>query len=638
MRFRSVVAVLPWETTLRLLAALVVGLLLAAVARRVLTGATTRRAAYAALAAVLVGTGIFAVMLSPTRQIAHDILVSRLLSTRLALMVVTPPLDFDGDGYISVFGGGDCRPFDSSVHPSAIDVPENDIDEDCADGDLDSDDVDLWGRWDYPVNQRVARDLPIILITNDTFAARHMSALGYDRPTTPHIDRFAKRSAFFVNTFTQGPSTRLSFPSMFTSRWDSQIARELIGKHPYPILPENETIAEILKEAGYQTTAVIPATYFLPSRWRGLLQGFDRVIDGPARAYNERKNDHTAAAVTKAALDVVRKKHDKPLFLWVHYFDSHSPHVAPKGDRSFGKDEKAVYDAELRHVDAEIGKLLRGIEKATRGKALVILTGDHGIGFDKPRHAKRHYGQDINTISLHVPMIVRAPFVKPRRIDAIATTLDIAPTIANLLELKGDFAFQGVSLVPSLIDGKDVRPQHTFHQFYIHESLWKGTDPLRHIGVRTERYNFLLDRTKGEAELYDWTTDYEERKNLVDSHPEVASELRSTLMLYLWHVTGRRGDEKQGVRPLRLAVGKLPTIAVAPEPEAAAEPDALGPDGLDPAPAKAPEETAPADAPPPAPAAPDAVKRRTKSPRIPRPPTAERPRAPLDAPRTLPTP
>ena len=68
-----------------------------------------------------------------------------------------------------------------------------------------------------------------MLITIDTFAATRMQALGYGRKVTPNLDAFAQRSALFRYTFSQGPSTRLSFPAMFTSRWDSEIKKRIDG-------------------------------------------------------------------------------------------------------------------------------------------------------------------------------------------------------------------------------------------------------------------------------------------------------------------------------------------------------------------------------------------------------------------------
>lgn len=558
-----VVSFLPWEATLRAMLALAVAVVATLLLRARLERRVWRWTATGVLTVLLAVSGAHAVTLSPSAQVAREVLGERLLASRLALTLLRPALDVDRDGYLSMFGGGDCKPLDPRVHPGAIDIPNDGIDQDCADGDLDSGIMEVRGQWDYPVTGHIPESLPIVLVTIDTLAARNTSLLGYHRPTTPHLKRLAKSAVLFENTFTQGPSTRLSFPALFTSRWDSQIARRLEGKHPYPLELSNLMLAEVLRDNGYDTAAVLPASYFKTSRWKGLTQGFNHVQEGPALAWGP-TNDHTARLVTDAALAIVAQQRTKPLFLWAHYFDPHSPHVPPADIGPFGPEEQDTYDAELAHTDRQVGRLLDGIQKAYSGDVLIIVTGDHGIGFDVPRHAKRHYGQDLNTVSLHVPMIVSAPFVKPRRVKAIATTLDIAPTIVNLLGLEGQFPFEGFSLVPAIIDGKDRRPQVTFHQFYITESLWKGNDPLRHISVRTDQWNFILNRLTGEAWLYDWKWDYYERENLLAVRTDVARELRRTLMTYLYAIYGPL-ERAAGVEPLRLGAGALPMLS-APRP------------------------------------------------------------------------
>lgn len=569
VRFRYILQFLPWLEALRLLAAFAAAVVLTRLLRPRLERPLWRRSLGVALAAVTLASGFHAITLSPLAMEARRVLAEHMLASRLGLSLLRPMLDVDRDGFLFAFGEGDCRPRNRRIHPGAVDIPGDGVDQDCTYGDLRPAELPIPGRFTWPVRGRVPKDLPIVLVTIDTLAAARTNLLGYDRPTTPHLARFAKDAVVFHNTFAQGPSTRLSFPALFTSRWDSQIARRLDGKHPYPIEPRNLTIAEVLRQNGYDTVAVIPVAYFSPGRWKGLTQGFRRVIDSPASAWGL-ENDHTAPLVTDAALAQLAQDRSKPLFLWVHYFDPHAPHVAPEGGASFGDEEPDLYDAELAFTDQQVGRLLRGIEKATKGQALVIVTGDHGIGFDEPRHARTHYGQDLSTIALHVPMIVKAPFVKPRQVDAIASTLDIAPTIVNVLGLRAELPFQGESLVPEIIDGEDRRPPLSFHQFYIHESLWKGRDPLRQVSLRTGRYNLILDREDGGFELYDWRADYTERNNLVEDVPAVAEELHGTLMSWLFRMSGLKVPRARGVAAARLR-GPSPSPdppPAPPEPEA----------------------------------------------------------------------
>jgi choline-sulfatase len=212
----------------------------------------------------------------------------------------------------------------------------------------------------------------------------------------------------------------------------------------------------------------------------------------------------------------LKRSRDKPLFLWVHYYDAHSPHQQPSDVPVFGTSRQDVYDAELNLVDREVGRLLHAIEEQWAGQALVLLTGDHGIAFDEPRHATFNYGYDLSTAVLHVPLIVHAPFLAPRAVDDVVSTMDIAPTLANLLRLHGPspLRYEGMSLVPELLSAAHSRPPELMHQMYIEERKWKAEEPLERVALRTERFNLLQDRKSGLFELYDYRNDYNETHDL----------------------------------------------------------------------------------------------------------------------------
>jgi arylsulfatase A-like enzyme len=455
-------------------------------------------------------------------------------------------LDFDQDGHLGMFGGGDCAPFDPNVSPAAVDVPNNGKDEDCDGADLDPKRLAIELRRDWPVPPEFPRRPSIVLITIDTFAATRMKALGYTRTVTPNLDAFAQRSALFRYTFSQGPSTRLSFPALFTSRWDSQIKKKIEGggSRPYTIDDSEQTIAEVLSNEGYDTLAVVPDQYFRKSRWSSLTQGFRSVIDSPSRVTAM----HNSKDVTDSALGTWQQPRKKPLFLWVHYYDAHSPHQQPKDVERFGNARGDVYDAELRLVDREVGRLLAGLEKTPGEQPLILITGDHGIAFDPPRHTTFNYGYDLTTAVLHVPLIVHGPMIKPQARDAIVSTMDVAPTLTNLLRVRRKLPFEGASLVPELLEGKATRPERLVHEFFLPERIWENSEPLEAISLRSDRFNLISDRKNGGYELYDWRADYYENHNLADS-PEYAQTLlgmKRQLALYTFRLYGSQSQPQPG--------------------------------------------------------------------------------------------
>jgi len=459
------------------------------------------------------------------------------LSGQLGHGLVAAALDFDGDGALSVLGGGDCAPFDAHRYPGAIDVPDNRLDEDCDGTDLTRGTIFAHARHDFSLPKDFPKKPAIVFITVDAFAAHHMRALNRDpkaRPVTPFLDALAKQGTLFSSCFAQGPSTRLSFPSMFTSRWDSQIEQRLVRIHPFPIESNELLLAEVMKEAGYETTAVVSDYYFVRSRWGSLLQGFNNVVETPARAGGK----HNSKAVTDAALKKLDTKGKKPLFLWAHYFDAHPPQTQPKDIPVYGKSRADIYDAELQLVDREIGRLLAEIDKKLGKDVVVIVTGDHGIGFDAPRHRRLNYGYDLSTVVLHVPLIVRGPAIRAQTLPGLVSTMNIAPTIANLIRMRKRLPFEGASLVPELFSGKSERPPRLHHQFYLHERLWNNEDPLAIVSVRTDHYNLILDRKTGVHELYDYVADYQESRDLAEdaAYAKVLATLKQQLALFTYEL------------------------------------------------------------------------------------------------------
>src|SRR5213593_2684210 len=154
----------------------------------------------------------------------------------------------------------------------------------------------------------------VLLITIDTLRADRLGCYGYARPTSPHIDRLATEGALFERAYTTLPRTTQSVASILTGRYPkSHGARGLFST----LSPANLTLAEILREQGYDTAGFVSNLFLRPGQ--GFEQGFGSYDNPPARWDGD-----SAGAISSAALDwLERRRPGHPFFLWVHYLDPH---------------------------------------------------------------------------------------------------------------------------------------------------------------------------------------------------------------------------------------------------------------------------------------------------------------------------
>ena len=509
----------------------VCGLVLGLVLTQVLSHSRPPRPRVALIAAVVVfaASAVLALRLRPESTTARNLAFDRALSGRLGYAAWTAALDFDGDGQIGVLGGGDCAPFDPRRHAGAVDIPDNGIDEDC-DG-ADAKQVVLRPRPRMNVGQSSLPEKPtIVLVTIDALAATRLVALGSHTSFMPRLDDFAARSALFTHCFSGGPSTRLSFPSMFTSRWDTQLTFEVGPRLPYSFTATERQLQDMLDDAGYETVAVIPTEYFNRPRWPSVTRGFQRV-DTSAIAGGK----FNAPEITDAALRVLSEQRDRPLYLWVHYYDAHPPYQPAPGIQHRDSSEEASYESELRYVDRELGRLLDAVQQRPE-PTYAVVSADHATVFHpdpSSRHA--HYGYDLYTATLHVPLIVHGPNIRPSRSEGLVTTMDIAPTVVDIARVVPRAELEGTSLLPEILAGQKDASRVLFHEFFLAERIFHGYEPLEIVSLHKGNYNLVLNRLKGTYELYDWTADYFEQHDLYEeeAHLPDVQHLKSLLSGFL---------------------------------------------------------------------------------------------------------
>ncbi|MBN2372423.1 tetratricopeptide repeat protein [bacterium] len=351
-------------------------------------------------------------------------------------------------------------------------------------------------------------DYNLLLITVDTLRADHLGCYGYKSIKTPNIDRLASEGVLFSRAITPVPITLPSHASIMTGLYPAQHGVRNNGN--FSLAGQAVTLAEIMKGYGYQTGACV-GSFVLDSVF-GLDQGFDYYDDnfnpGKKRAsalHNERK----AADVNRAALHWLQKNKDNRFFLWLHYYDPHSPYFPPV---SFAFDYKdCLYDGEIAYVDYCLGELFDQIEQmGLKDKTVIVFTADHGEGLGE--HNELTHAIFIYDSTLRVPLIIKAPALPERgkAVPSMVSTMDIMPTVLEILDLKSVTGLAGKSLMPLINGGKSGE----IHTKLLCESLCPelnfGWSRLE--GIRTPEWKYISAPV---SELYRFDTDQGERKNIL---------------------------------------------------------------------------------------------------------------------------
>lgn len=425
----------------------------------------------------------------------------------------------------------------------------------------------------------------VLLFTIDTLRADHVGAYGNPKVRTPNLDALAKQGVLFKQTVTANAYTGPSHASILTGLLAS---RHGVVKNRIRIAPAVPTLADLLRDKGYVTAAFVSgyttqdSACGLPSRFQyydddiravrwlpkaGFQIGALRFVEKFQKFTGWHRGDfeqsyRQAAETADIAIDWLEKNGDKPYFVWVHFFDPHSPYrppqkyVNPATKRAgvsgvwyelswrergeiVNSPEKIkamidLYDAEIAYADAELGRVLEAArKKAADGNLIVIATSDHGESMGEH---DLYWERDLYDDTALVPLIVNKPDRRAqavRTVDAQVRLIDIAPTILDLLGLESSIQFDGQSLT-GLMTGKSTAGTGpaVSEKFHV-----KAIFPQIRT-VRTEDWKYmhrfpgwdgLVPRRAPVKELYHLPTDRREESNLISHGTKVPEGFDSLL-------------------------------------------------------------------------------------------------------------
>jgi arylsulfatase A-like enzyme len=350
----------------------------------------------------------------------------------------------------------------------------------------------------------------------------------------------------------------------------------------HPVLVDfNPTLASVLKDAGYETAAVVDNPN-VAARY-GYAKGFDRyreTWEEPALG------DETgrARAITGDAAAFLAARRQAPFFLWVHYVSPHAPYTPPPPyDTMFvdasassgrrlpvvadfrggipkqwavpGRDRLgyyvAQYDGEIAAVDQEVGKLLDALDASSHaGRTLVIVTSDHGESLGEHDYYFDH-GQDVFEPSMAIPLVVALPGAPAGvRTRALASTLDLVPTVLDAVKLSYPPELAGVSLLREIGGRSGGAAARLF-----------GGNERNHAATWDERYRLVaVPADHGpRLSLFDRASDPGETRDLSRARPDAMREARRELELF------QERSDRAWARTRPLLLGKTADVGMTPE-------------------------------------------------------------------------
>jgi len=406
----------------------------------------------------------------------------------------------------------------------------------------------------------------LIIIGIDSLRADHMSLYGYDRLTTPHMDKFAGGGTVYERTFSPHIPTTSGYGAMFTGM-DCFTSGLVALRHKGDIHPGVKTLPEILREHGYTTTCV-------GFKGNTASRGFDNYIQFAGWGSWEEGRSPKAENLNAVTIPEMKRlaagaagPEQKPFFLFLRHMDPHAPYLPPRPfERLFyggneldpanesmkpvfrfkpfcdffatwmppGVTDKdyvvAQYDGAVAYMDACIGNLFAALSALKlEDDTLVVIHSDHGETLYDHECFFDHHG--LYEPTLRVPLVFRLPGRIPagQRIGTHNTLMNVTPTILDILGIQTGIRFDGESLLPE-IGGAFRKPNE---EFYITECTW-----MRKHGWRTPQWKYIHSlepdfHFKPEIELYNLIEDPRESVNLAEKEKATAAYFEQRMQAHI---------------------------------------------------------------------------------------------------------
>jgi arylsulfatase A-like enzyme/Flp pilus assembly protein TadD len=361
----------------------------------------------------------------------------------------------------------------------------------------------------------------------DTFRADRAGCMGHPGGLTPTIDRVARCGLLARHAYASAPVTAVAHASLLTGL---RPPTHGVRNNGHFVLSESlPTLASLLHENGFRTGGFIAA---VPLEGRfGFSRGFERYDDflgaiskdAAREVVDPQMAQRPGGEVVDSTLAWVRGlPNEDRWFAWAHFFDPHQPRDVKSALRKLPAADD--YDREIRGMDCEIDRLLKGLSGARQGRVPVVaLCSDHG-------EALGERGEMTHGILLYEPTVrafvaLAAPpgTAERKRLptgvyEDLVAFCDLVPTLFDLLGLDLPADLEGRSLLREPGSAPGV-----YGETYV-PLLRYGWSPL--VSWRDARWYFI---ESPDPELFEYDRDPGLTRNVRMEHPEIAAELSAKL-------------------------------------------------------------------------------------------------------------
>jgi len=428
----------------------------------------------------------------------------------------------------------------------------------------------------------VSPDKPnIIFIMADDLGYGHLGCYGQKEIRTPNLDRMATEGTKFTQVYAGHCVCAPSRSVLMTGKHTGHTSVRVNGGGA-PLLPEDITVAEVLKEAGY-TTGLFGKWGLGDHGTTGVpyKQGFDEFYGYLHQVHahffypwflwrndkkyilteneNEQRQQYSHDLIVKESLDFIRRHREGPFFLYVPFTIPHFELLVPKDslkeyegkfpeptpyidNRRHYADQpapRATLAAMITRMDRDVGRIFDLLkELKIDDNTIVFFTSDNG-GYRLARPGEPDFFQGNGPLrggkgnfyegGIRVPMIVRWPGkVAPGATDDFLWAFwDVMPTLAELAGAKTLAGIDGISVMPRLLGLTQEQPDRFLYWEKIPQG--KGGTPAWSQAVRWDKWKAVRNKPRLPLELYDLEADIGEKDNVIEKHPDVIEKIEDYL-------------------------------------------------------------------------------------------------------------